>query len=314
MQQTTIARAVRWRGIGLHSGEPAVVEVHPAAADTGLVFVVPGRAGELETSVPARPSAVHSTTRATTLATTSADGGLGVGARRRVATVEHLLAALYALGIHNARIEVEGGEIPALDGSAAPFVTRLRRAGLRMLGVARLELEVVGELEITDGDRRIRIAPAPVLEIEYTIDFPHPCIGRQAFALASLDPTVFESELAPARTFGFAHEVEALRAMGLGRGGDFGNTLVLGDDALLNPDGLRFPDEFVRHKVVDLLGDLALVGADLHAHITVEKGGHRLHHALVNALASASSEHSGLVVERSAPDAERGRRTRAQPG
>jgi UDP-3-O-[3-hydroxymyristoyl] N-acetylglucosamine deacetylase len=284
VQQTTIARPVRWRGIGLHSGLPAAVEVLPAAVDTGLVFVVPGEGTEAEVAIPAYADAVQSTTRATTLAASA----------RRVATVEHLLAALFALGIHNARIEVRGGEIPVLDGSAALFVSRLRRAGLRTLSGSRRELEVTRELEITDGDRRIRIAPGEGLRIDYSIDFAHPSVGRQRHVLASLDPDVFEAELAPARTFGFVGEVDALRAKGLARGGDYSNTLVLGDDGLLTPGGLRFPDEFVRHKLVDLLGDLALVGAGIHAQITVVKGGHGLHHALVRALV----EQPGLVVER----------------
>ena len=308
MQQTTIARIVRWRGVGLHSGEPASVEVLPAPVDTGLVFVVPGAGGEAGVEIPARPDAVRSTTRATTLAarrtaTASHDGP-------RVATVEHLLAALFALGIHNARIAVRGGEIPALDGSAAPFVARLRRAGVRSFASSRRELEVTQELEITEGDRRIRIAPGEGLRIDYSIDFAHPCVGRQRYALASLDPDLFESELAPARTFGFAGEVESLHAQGLARGGDYENSLVLGDSELMNPGGLRFPDEFVRHKLVDLLGDLALVGAEIHAQITVEKGGHGLHHALVRALV----ERPGLLAERVVSAAARGRRAASQPG
>ncbi len=310
MQQTTIARTVRWRGVGLHGGEPAVVEVHPARADTGLVFVVPGAAGAPDCEIPARPEAVLSTTRATTLGPTVPREAAEVPAGRRVATVEHLLAALFAVGIHNARIEVRGGEVPALDGSAAPFATRLRRAGVRPLGAPRRELAITRAFEIAEGDRRIRIEPGDGLTIDYAIDFAHPCIGRQTFLLTALDAARFEAELAPARTFGFAHEVEALRAMGLGRGGDYANTLVLGEEGLLNPEGLRFPDEFVRHKVVDLLGDLALVGAELHAHVTVEKGGHGLHHALVRALV----EQPGLAVAHEAPEAERERRAGAQPG
>lgn len=306
MQQTTIARTVRWQGVGLHSGEPAFVEVRPAAAGSGLVFVVPDASDESEHEIPARPESVHSTTRATTLATSSREGA------PRVATVEHLLAALFVLGIHNARIVVRGGEIPALDGSAAPFVARLRRAGVRALAESRLELEVTRELEIANGDRRIRIAPGEGLWIDYAIDFAHASVGRQRHVLESLDPSRFESELAPARTFGFAAEVEALRAQGLARGGDYSNTVVLGDEGLMNPGGLRFPDEFVRHKLVDLLGDLALVGAEIHARITVEKGGHGLHHALVRALV----ERSDLVAHRTPRRAAPAKRRvgAAQPG
>ena len=230
--------------------------------------------------------------------------------RSRIATVEHLLAALYALGIHAARIVVRGGEIPVLDGSAAPFVARLRQAGLRALGAPRRVLQVVREHEIVLDGSRIRVAPDEALAIDYSIDFDHPCIGRQHYALVRLDPALFERELAPARTFGFEREVESLRSLGLGCGGDLANTVVLGETGLLNPGGLRFPDEFVRHKVVDLLGDLALLGADLHARVTVEKGGHGLHHALIRALL----DEPGLVVDRKSLHAAPAGRVRAQPG
>ncbi len=310
MQQTTIARAVRWRGIGLHGGKPAVVEVRPAPIDAGLVFVVPGEGGEPDAEIPALPTSVHSTARATTLAplvrANGSDPRAGSPARSRIATVEHLLAALYALGIHVARIVVRGGEIPVLDGSAAPFAARLHEAGRRTLGAPRRVLEVVREHEIVLEDRRIRVAPDQGLSIDYTIDFDHPCIGRQRFELARLDPAIFERELAPARTFGFEREVESLRSLGLGCGGDLANTVVLGETGLRNPGGLRFPDEFVRHKVVDLLGDLALLGADLQGRVTVERGGHGLHHALIRALLVEP----GLVVERtsdgSAPEVRTG--------
>ncbi len=322
MQQTTIARAVRWRGIGLHGGQPTAVEVRPAGVDAGLVFVVPGEGGEPDVEMPARPSSVHSTARATTLAAPSGESASGSGpsaddpARARIATVEHLLAALFALGIDTARIVVRGGEIPVLDGSAGPFALRLRRAGLRRLAAPRRVLTVVREHEIRVDDRRIHVAPDDGLSIDYAIDFDHPCIGRQRLAIERLDAATFERELAPARTFGFAREVESLRSMGLGCGGDLANTLVLGEAGLLNPDGLRFPDEFVRHKIVDLLGDLALLGADLRARVTVEKGGHGLHHALIRALL----EVPGLVASRSdsRPEQDRGERDEpfrvSQPG
>lgn len=311
MQETTIARPVRFRGIGLHSGAPAVVTVQPARAGTGLLFVVPNEAGEPACEIPARPASVLSTARATTLGLAAGgDSADCAPARSRVATVEHLLAALYALGIHDARIVVEGGEVPVLDGSAARFATRLRRAGLRGLGVSRRELEVTQTFEIVEGERWIRVSPGEGLRIEYAIDFERPGARRQTYVLARLDAESFERELAPARTFGFAHEVEALRALGLARGGDLSNTLVLGDTGLVNPGGLRFPDELVRHKVVDLLGDLALLGAELNASVTVEKGGHGLHHALVRALI----ERPGLAVERPPRKAATGRRAGAQPG
>lgn len=337
MQQTTIARSVEWRGLGLHSGRPAVATVLPAPPDSGLVFVTSAADGSAPIEIPARVDRVHSTSRATTLAergrgdaspsrraglpaaiaSNGASASVPATARAsagasgaRVATVEHLLAALHGLGIHNARIEVEGGEVPALDGSAAPFFARLRRAGIRPLAAARRELEAIASFEVVEGDRWIRIEPGEGLSIEYAIDFAHPAIGRQRFVLQDLDADRFERELAGARTFGFVDEVERLRASGLAQGGDLTNTLVLGEGGLLNEGPLRWPDEFVRHKVVDLLGDLSLLGADLHATITVEKGGHGLHHALVRALV----ERPGLVAERD-PLAVGGRlRAFAQPG
>ncbi|MBY0400234.1 UDP-3-O-acyl-N-acetylglucosamine deacetylase [Myxococcota bacterium] len=329
MKQTTIARSVEWRGLGLHSGRPAVVKVLPAAPDTGLVFVAMAPDGAGEIPIPACPDRVHSTTRATTLAAGGRrplprssearaessgspepveSGGARSGAR--VATVEHLLAALFALGIHNARIQVDGGEVPALDGSASPFATRLRRAGRRVLAAARRERAVTRRFEVGDGDRWIRIEPGEGLSIEYSIEFAHPAIGRQSIHLADLDGDRFERELAPARTFGFADEVERLRAQGLALGGDLTNTLVLGEGGLLNEGSLRWPDEFVRHKVVDLLGDLALLGSELHGRITVERGGHGLHHALVRALV----DQPGLLAERAPRDGARALRAAAQPG
>jgi UDP-3-O-[3-hydroxymyristoyl] N-acetylglucosamine deacetylase len=204
VQQTTIARAVEWRGIGLHSGRPATVRVLPAPVDTGLVFVALD-AGPSAAPIPVRPDAVVSTDRAMVLAGAGA-GGAECAPGPRVATVEHLLAALYALGLHNARIEVTGGELPVLDGSALPFVTRLRRAGRRLLGAARRELEVTGVLRIGDERRWIQVEPAEGLEIDYSIEFEHPFVGRQGHAL-TVDADAFETALAPARTFGFADEV-----------------------------------------------------------------------------------------------------------
>lgn len=210
MQQTTIARAVEWRGIGLHSGKPAAVAVLPAAVDSGLVFVAFDASSPRGVAIPVHPSAVHSTSRATTLAAvvraaspagrTTASGATEPPQsqdRARVATVEHLLAALYALGIHNARIEVSGGEIPALDGSAAPFATRLSRAGLRALAGLRRELEVTALFRVGDADRWIQVEPAEGLQIDYSIDFGHPFVGRQRYELIALDPSRFEIELSP---------------------------------------------------------------------------------------------------------------------
>jgi UDP-3-O-[3-hydroxymyristoyl] N-acetylglucosamine deacetylase len=222
--------------------------------------------------------------RATTLAAASSpndDRSLP-----RIATVEHLLAAIFALEIQNLRIEVSGTEIPMMDGSALPFVVALRTAGRVTQAAPRLELEVEEPFEIREGDRSIRVLPADELSISYEIDFDHPQIGRQFFEIPKLDDKIFEQEIAPARTFGFVHEVEALRKAGLAMGGSLDNAVVLDETRVLNDEGLRWPDEFVRHKMIDLIGDLALLGARPKAQIKVERGGHRLHHRLVEALAA----------------------------
>lgn len=313
MQQTTIARSVAWRGIGLHGGRPAAVTVSPAEPDAGLVFRVVDPQGRGGVAIPAHPDSVHSTARATTLAVAGAKGRvqavIASDPIASVSTVEHLLAALFALEIHNATIEVEGGEVPALDGSAAPFVSGLRRAGVRSLAAVRTELVPTRAIEIRDGNRSIRIEPAEGLSIDYAIDYAHPAVGRQRFLLERATPESFETLLAPARTFGFADEVEKLRADGLALGGDLDNTLVLGTDGPLNAGGLLFPDELARHKIVDLLGDLALLGATLHARVEVERGGHGLHHALVRALLD---DPDALALHAAEPPP-RARRALAQP-
>lgn len=305
MQQSTIARRVSCRGMGLHSGEAVELTLCPAAAGTGIVFVSLGAAEEGgDVEIPATSGAVLSTSRATTLVAPSGPAGLaslkGSGAgldsqAAKIATVEHLLASLFALEIDNVRIEVDGAEIPAMDGSAAPFVDWIRLAGRESQNAARRKLAVIKPCEIRDGDRWIRIEPADALRISYAIDFAHPCIGRQALEISRFDENVFVRELAAARTFGFAHEVEALHQAGLARGGSLENTLVLDERKVLNSGGLRWPDEFVRHKITDLIGDLALLGASLEGHIRVEKGGHGLHHQLVQALVDQPE----LLVDRS---------------
>ena len=273
-KQRTIAETIACKGIGLHSGGPVALELHPAAPGTGVVFVC--RDGATCVEIPARSALVTSTANATTL---SKDGA-------SISTVEHLLAALSALGVDNVRAEVQGAEIPVMDGSAAPFVERIRAVGTRVQSAPRRCLVVQEPLSVSDGARRIRIEPAPALRISYAIDFAHPAIGRQQLEIPDCTPRVFEKELAGARTFGFLKDFEALRAAGLAGGASLDNTLVLDEKGLVNPDGLRWPDELVRHKVLDLLGDLALIGHPIRGHVLVERGGHSLHRALVAELES----------------------------
>jgi UDP-3-O-[3-hydroxymyristoyl] N-acetylglucosamine deacetylase len=268
-QQQTLAEKVSCTGFGLHTGAPVQLTLHPARANAGIQFV--RRAGAHSVEIPARSAAVSSTLHATSLARDGVN----------VATVEHLLSALYALGIDNARIEVDGPEVPAMDGSAAHFVFLIGSAGILRQQMPRRVLSIRRALEVVDGERRVRVEPASELRVSYAVQFDHPAIGRQELVLPRIDREIFECELARARTFGFLEEVNELWRAGLARGGSLDNTVVLDHERVLNAGGLRWPDEFVRHKVVDLLGDLALLGLPIQGHVRVERGGHSLHQRLV---------------------------------
>ena len=272
LQQRTIAEEVACKGIGLHSGEPAELRLAPAGAGMGVVFACRHADGVVE--IPARDEFVSSTSNATSLAREGA----------RIATVEHLLATVRARGVDNLRVEVDGPEIPAMDGSAAPFDSLIRTAGFIAQPEARQILTIRRPISYTDGPRSIRIEPAPVLRISYMIEFEHPAIGRQALEIENLTPEYFAAEIAGARTFGFFDDVDALRRAGLARGASLENTVVLDDSGVMNEGGLRRPDEFVRHKVLDLLGDLALIGHPIVGHVRVERGGHGIHHGLLQEL------------------------------
>ena len=266
--QQTLAEKVTCSGKGLHSGAEVSLTLRPGRANTGVVFVRTDLGGA---EIPATPGSVCSMYRATTLGREEV----------AVATVEHLLGALSALGVDNVRVELDGPEVPVLDGSAAPFVDLVRTAGVFRQGELRPQLRIRERVEVVDGLRRISVEPCEAFAIHYVIDFDHPAIGRQEVELPVLDAESFERELASARTFGFLDEVAALREAGLGRGGDLDNTVVLDGTRVINPGGLRFPDEFVRHKALDLVGDLALLGVALEGRVCVERGGHALHQRLV---------------------------------
>ena len=277
MSQRTIAEKITCTGIGLHSGAPVQLTLHPERAGAGIVFVRTDLAHPVE--IPARHDAVTSTVLATTLGRGDAT----------LSTVEHLMSAVVALGIDNLRIEVDGPEIPVMDGSAGPFVYLLRTAGLYDQRAERQVLRIRETLEVRDGDRSIRIEPCDELRVSYAVDFDHPAIGRQRIDDLAIVGETFERELGRARTFGFLRDVEALWRAGLARGGNLENTVVMDDHKVLNQDGLRFPDEFVRHKILDLVGDLALLGMPVAGHVVAEKGGHALHQALVRAIVETPS-------------------------
>ena len=290
--QKTLAQPLNFSGIGLHSGRRVEVTLHPAAANQGLRFV--------RTDLPGRPqirahySRVVDTTRATSL------GENGT----TLATVEHLLAALGGLGVDNALIEVQGPELPIMDGSAAPFARLIAAAGLRALAWPRVYLMVRDTVELRQGEQWMRVRPG-VPRITYTIDFDHPLIRRQRYTVP-LRAESFQSEIAPARTFGFLKDVQYLQSRGLARGASLDNAVALDDRGVLNPEGFRFPEECVRHKILDAMGDLTLLGLPLLGHLEVGKGSHELHHSFMQLLMSRQADWrlwipSARTGERQAP-------------
>jgi UDP-3-O-[3-hydroxymyristoyl] N-acetylglucosamine deacetylase len=288
--QRTIAEKISCTGIGLHTGQPVQLTLQPARAGSGVVFV------RTDFPEPVEFPANHAMVTSTRLATTLGRGEATVG------TVEHLLSALCGLGVDNVRVEVDGPEIPVMDGSAASFAFLIRAAGVFDQGAPRRSLRVHRPVELRDGDRFIRVEPGRGLRVSYSVDFAHPAIGRQQLRNLLIDDESFETEICRARTFGFLREVEALWRNGLARGGNLDNTVVMDEYRVLNRDGLRWPDEFVRHKVLDLLGDLALLGLPLEGHVIVERGGHALHQRLVRALLE---DESAWSVETTVPRVKR---------
>ncbi len=267
-RQRTLRQRASLEGVGLHSGALVRITLCPAPADHGIIF-------ERADLLPR----VEIAALAENVVDTTLNTSLGRG-RVRIGTVEHLMAALAGCGIDNARVEVEGPELPILDGSAAPFVQLIAEAGVKEQRDARRYLLVRRPVSVQDGDKSARLVPARRFSIDYTIDFKHPLISDQRHRV-QLSEKAFHREIARARTFGFKRDVERLHAAGLGRGGSLANAVVLDDFNILNPEGLRFPDEFVRHKILDAVGDLALAGMPIIGHLEAVKSGHALNHALV---------------------------------
>jgi len=270
MRQNTIRKPVSIEGVGLHSGKVARVTISPAPEDGGVVFKVHAT-GE---RIPARPESVVNSHYATTL---------GVSGKR-IQTVEHLMAAVAGLGIDNIVIDVDGPEIPALDGSAKPFVALLTSAGRVQQSARRRMLSLPCPLRVGSAGRWVHIVPSETFRISYTLDNDHPAIGTQVLSWAPSERS-FVEEFAPARTYGFLRDLGLMRKNGLARGGSLDNAIVLGNRGALN--GLRYDDEFVRHKILDLLGDLALLGRPIGAHVIARNGGHALNLELVVAIQRA---------------------------
>ncbi len=267
--QLTIQRPVEIDGVGLHTAVPSHLRFVPAPADTGIVF----RRVDLDNfEIEAHVRNVARVSYATSL---MKQGVL-------LSTTEHVLAALYSCGVDNVYVELDALELPILDGSSKPYIDLLARAGTRTLRRQRRYIRVTKPLEFSDGDRRIGIYPADEFSVHCFVDYDHPAVGPQEVEI-TVDRESFSREIAPARTFGFMKDFAGLQAMGLIRGGSIENAIVLDKDSILNGP-LRFPDEFGRHKALDLIGDLALVGRPLKARIVAHKAGHALHTQLVTRL------------------------------
>ena len=272
-QQRTIRDEVTAEGVGLHSGEPVRLTLCPAGPDTGVIFRAPDG-----TLIPASAAHVVDSHFATTL------GAFGV----KIRTIEHLMAAFAGLGIDNVLVEVSGGELPAMDGSSRPFVQLIESAGTVTLPAARRPVVITDPVRVEEGTRWIQVLPSDTFRVSYTLDHDHPAIGLQVVSF-TITEEVFTEEIAPARTYGFLRDMGAMRKNGLALGGSLDNAVVVGKRSVLN-DALRFRDEFVRHKVLDLIGDLALLGRPIAGHVIARNGGHALNHQALVAIEAAYAQ------------------------
>jgi UDP-3-O-[3-hydroxymyristoyl] N-acetylglucosamine deacetylase len=271
--QKTLKTPIGCTGIGLHTGEKISMTLRPAAPGQGIVFKRTDLHGAASV-VPATWRHVKDTQFCTALAN---DEGT------RVSTVEHLMAALYGCEIDNALIEIDGPEVPVMDGSSAPFVFLIECAGTVDQAAVRRGIEVLRPITVEDKDCHLSVAPADCLSLDFEIDFGNTAVARQTYQL-DVAPAAFRAELARARTFGFLHDIGRLQAAGLARGGSLDNAVIVSGDKVLNNDGLRYDDEFVRHKMLDCVGDLYLAGAPILGAITASRSGHRLNNRLLHAL------------------------------
>ena len=270
MKQTTISKAVKTKGVGLHTGVDVDLRLRPAPENTGYIFV---RTDLDNFEIPASVEYVSHCSYATTLM------------RRGVvlSTCEHLLSALRGTGIDNCFIDLDSIELPILDGSSENWIELLAKAGQKKLDAPRRWLKVLKRVDFEEDGRRMSIEPSDAFEIDCVIDFPHPMVKRQSLHFV-LDNGSYGKQIASARTFGFTHEIEMLRKANLALGGSLYNAIVLTPDGMLNEEPLRFPDEFVRHKILDIIGDVALLGMPLKGKITAERSGHAVHAALMSKL------------------------------
>ncbi len=282
--QRTLFNSISCTGIGLHSGEKVSMTIRPASPDTGIRFIrkdLPGRH-----LIKAHSDSVINTTMCTVI------GNNG----NHVSTIEHLMGAFFGFGIDNALVEIDGPEVPIMDGSAAPFIYLLKSSGIKEQKKPKEFIVIKKTLNIREGNRSITIKPSKGLKISFTIDFHHPLISDQQFDF-SFSGKEFIDEISRARTFGFLKDIEMLREAGLAKGGSLDNAIVIDDFRVLNEDGLRYPNEFVRHKILDFLGDIAVMGTPIIGHFIINKSGHSLNHAMLRKLSSNKRYWKKITLE-----------------
>jgi len=265
MYQTTIKKSVELVGIGLHKGSPVRLKLEPLESNSGIVFY----RSDVDVSIPLIPANVVDTQMATVI---GKDGHL-------ISTIEHLLSAIYAYGLDNLRVIVDADEVPVMDGSSASFCMLLDEAGIQELDIPKKIMRIKKDVEIREGDKYVKLSPSPDLKYDFTIKFPHPVIKKQDYVLEFTKES-YKREIARARTFGFLHEVQYLRSKGLALGGSLENAIVLDEKKILNPEGLRYSDEFVRHKILDAIGDMSLIGMNFIGNYEAMAGSHDLNHKL----------------------------------
>jgi UDP-3-O-[3-hydroxymyristoyl] N-acetylglucosamine deacetylase len=288
--QRTISKAVGCSGVGLHSGKKVDLRLMPAPVNTGIVFI----RTDSNHGRSARVSASINKVAATSLSTILKEDST------MVHTVEHLLSALSGMQVDNLYAEINSAELPIMDGSASPFVDMLLKAGIVEQSKPQPQIKILEPIGIEEDGKQVMIMPASNYRISYSIDFDHPAIAKQSYHYDS-GPAYFQQEIAAARTFGFLKEVEALWAQGYARGGSMDNAVIIGDEGILNKEGLRFPDEFVRHKILDLIGDLSLLGMPVIGHLVAVRSGHALHTKLAAKI--LEEKHKWTVVGTEEPEA-----------
>ncbi len=290
IRQRTLRNAIKATGVGLHTGEKVYLTLWPAPINAGIVF----RRVDLDpvVEIPARAENVRETTLSTTL----------IANGEKVSTVEHLLSAMAGLGIDNAFIDVSASEVPIMDGSAGPFVFLIQSAGIEEQNAAKKFIRIKRPVTVEDGDKTASFLPFDGFKVSFSIDFDHPVFReRSPHAEIDFSSTSFVKEVSRARTFGFMHEIEYLRSQGLARGGSVDNAIVVDEYRILNQDGLRYDDEFVKHKILDAIGDLYLLGCSVIGSFTGHKSGHALNNQLLRALLARESAYEVVTFENEEP-------------